>query len=64
MYTFTRLLPAKHLVTRQLPALVVSLLIAEFLYRFGSFTLEAVAFLATWYAVDAVLTWGADRRQS
>ena len=44
-----------------LVVLAVSLLIAEFLYRFGSFTLEAVAFLATWYAGDAVLTKTAHR---
>ena len=62
MYTLTRLLPAKHLLTRQLPALAISLLTAEFLYRFGSFTLEAVAFLATWFVVDAVLSRVADRR--
>ncbi|MGQ0550925.1 MAG: hypothetical protein ACT4PY_14795 [Armatimonadota bacterium] len=31
-----------------------SLLIAEFFYKFHSFTLEALAFLATWYALRRV----------
>lgn len=32
----------------------VSLVIAEFFYKFHSFTLEALAFLATWYAFRRV----------
>lgn len=31
--------------------LAMSLLIAEALYKFHSFTLEALAFLGTWYAL-------------
>ena len=56
MYTFTRLISTKDLITRQLPALLVSLAAAETFFRFGSFALEAVAFLATWYVLDAVLS--------
>ncbi|HET8679008.1 MAG TPA: hypothetical protein VFM39_02745 [bacterium] len=29
----------------------VSLVVAEFFYKFHSFTLEALAFLATWYVL-------------
>jgi hypothetical protein len=35
-------------------ALVLSLFIAELFYKFHSFTLEAVAFLATWYVLGAI----------
>jgi hypothetical protein len=31
--------------------LAVSLAVAEFFYKFHSFTLEALAFLGTWYAL-------------
>ena len=34
--------------------LAVSLAVAEFLYKFHSFTLEALAFLGTWYAMRRV----------
>jgi len=34
--------------------LAVSLAIAEFFYKFHSFTLEALAFLGTWYALRRV----------
>jgi hypothetical protein len=53
MYTLTRLLPWPLLVRRQLPVLALALLIAEGFYKFGSFMLEAAAFLATWYVLDA-----------
>lgn len=56
MYTFTQLLSGKDLLTRQVPTLLVALVIAEVLYKFGSFTLEAVAFLATWFVLDAALS--------
>lgn len=35
----------------QLPPLLASLLIAESFFKFHSFTLEALAFLALWYAL-------------
>jgi hypothetical protein len=34
---------------------LVSFVIAEFFYKFHSFTLECAAFLATWFVLDAVL---------
>lgn len=55
MYTLTRSISMKDLLTRQLPALLVSLLTAEIFFRFGSFALEAVAFLTTWYLLDVAL---------
>ena len=38
--------------------LVVSFVIASVFYKFGSFALEAVAFLATWFVLDAVVEGG------
>jgi hypothetical protein len=32
--------------------ILVSLVIAELFYKFHSFTLECLAFLATWYVLD------------
>ncbi len=52
MYSLIRLLPARDLVLQQVPALASPLLIAELFYKFHSFTLECVAFLATWFVLD------------
>lgn len=52
MYTLIRLIPLRQLLWQQVPALGGSLLIAELFYKFHSFTLECLAFLGTWYAVD------------
>jgi hypothetical protein len=54
MYTLVRSMPLKQLLIEQLPALVVAIIIAELFYKFHSFTLEALAFLATWFVVDAL----------
>ncbi len=55
MYTLFRLLPLRHLATEQLPALLAAWLVAEFFYKFHSFTLECAAFLATWFVFDALI---------
>jgi hypothetical protein len=52
MYTLFKTLTARELITKELPALAVSLTAAELFYKFRSFTLECVAFLATWCAVS------------
>jgi hypothetical protein len=39
--------------------LVLSLGIAELLYKFHSFTLEAIAFLATWYVLRRIVLFAA-----
>lgn len=36
-----------------IPSLLLSLMIAEFFFKFGSFTLECLSFLGTWYLVGA-----------
>ena len=40
-------------LVRHLPPLVVSLGLAEAFFRFGSFTLECLAFLAVWHVMNA-----------
>lgn len=55
MYTLIKTIPANQLLLEQLPVLIASLLIAELFYKFHSFTLECVAFLATWYVLDGVV---------
>lgn len=34
------------------PSLMVSMIVAELFYRFHSFSLECLAFLATWFVVS------------
>lgn len=52
MYSLMRTTPTRVLLTRQFPTFAVSLVVAEVLYKFGSFSLEAIAFLGTWYVLD------------
>jgi hypothetical protein len=56
MYTLFRSLPLRTLLATQAPALLASFVIAELFYKFHSFTLECMAFLATWFVVDALVT--------
>ncbi len=55
MFTLLRRLSVRQLLTEQFPALLAAWLIAEWFYKFHSFTLECAAFLATWFVFDAVL---------
>ncbi len=41
----------------EVPALLVSLAVAEFLYKFHSFVLECIAFLATWLVLSYALSF-------
>jgi hypothetical protein len=56
MYTLFRSLSLRTLLTTQAPSFLLSFGIAEFFYKFHSFTLECLAFLATWFVVDAAVT--------
>ena len=53
MFELLRSSSLHQLLARQVPALVISLVIAELFYKFGSFTLECLGFLATWFVLDA-----------
>ena len=52
MYTLIRSISVQQLCVEQIPALGISLLLAEQFYKFHSFTLECLAFLGTWYVLD------------
>ena len=56
MYTLIRSIPVRQLLLEQVPALGLSFIIAELLYKFHSFTLECLAFLGTWYVIDVAIT--------
>ncbi|HEX6367563.1 MAG TPA: hypothetical protein VF006_01445 [Longimicrobium sp.] len=57
MYTLARLVHPRQLVMEQAATFGTALVVAEFFYKFHSFTLECLAFLATW----AVLDYARDR---
>lgn len=56
MYTLMRDGLSVETAKLELPSLVITILIAESLYKFHSFTLEFLAALATWMVIDAVLS--------
>jgi hypothetical protein len=49
MYSILNKLGLKSFLTIESPALLISWILAEVFYKFGSFTLETGAFLVTWY---------------
>lgn len=55
MYTLIKMMPIRQLLLEQLPALGASFIIAENFYKFHSFTLECIAFLATWFVFDGII---------
>jgi hypothetical protein len=55
MYQLLKSLTVRDCLTRQIPTIVASLVIAELFYKFHSFTLECWAFLATWFVLDAAV---------
>ncbi len=42
-------------VVQELPTAAIALVIAELFYKFHSFVLECLAFLATWYVLSLIL---------
>jgi hypothetical protein len=53
MYAIIHSLPRPAMLAQGI-GLILSLIIAEMFYKFHSFTLEAVAFLATWYVLGGI----------
>jgi hypothetical protein len=51
MYSVIQLLGRRFLVD-EMPSGVTALVIAELFYKFHSFALECLAFLATWYVLS------------
>jgi hypothetical protein len=56
VYQLIKLLSTQDLMRQQLPVFLCAFVIAEFAYKFHSFTYECGAFLATWFALDWVLS--------
>ena len=56
MYQLLKSISRQDLMRRQLPAFLGAFLTAELAYKFHSFALETLAFLATWYALDWLLS--------
>lgn len=54
MYTLVRTIGASATARHELAPFVVAFAIAEIFYKFGSFSLELVAFLGTWFALSFV----------
>lgn len=46
-------------LSSEAPYLFLSFIIAEWLYKFHSFTLECLAFLVTWFVLSAAGAWAA-----
>jgi hypothetical protein len=57
MFTLFRNVRVREALRSEAPAFLASLLVAEFYFKFGSFTLECVCFLATWLALGAALSF-------
>ena len=51
MLEFVRSLNRNGTLVYQLPSMTAAFLIAENFYKFRSFALECLAFMATWYAI-------------
>ena len=64
MYTLIKRLTVKELLVTQAPTVALSLAIAEGFFKFGSFLLEALAFLATWFVLDAFSSLVFSRRRT
>jgi hypothetical protein len=54
MLELVRMQSTRQLLLEQVPTMFGALVIAELFYKFHSFTLECLAFLATWYVLGAV----------
>jgi hypothetical protein len=56
MHKFIKSMTTREILVEQVPAIALSMLIAEMFYKFHSFTLECLAFLATWYLLDVLIS--------
>ena len=54
MFELIRSSSSRELFTRHMPGLLIAFVIAEMFYKWGSFSLECLGFLATWFVVDAI----------
>ena len=59
MYTLVRHFGSSWATLRETSALVLLLAVAELCYKFHSFSLECLAFLATWMVLSGLIEVGA-----
>ena len=52
MYTLLKAQGIKSALTAELPGFVVALAIAQIFFKWGSFSLELVGFLGTWWVAS------------
>lgn len=64
MYTLFKSISWKRIGTEQFPAILGAWIIAEMFYKFHSFTLECLAFLATWFVFDMLIQLSTRGRRS
>ncbi len=57
MFTLIREIGLRRSLTTEIPYLFAAFLIAEWFYKFHSFTLECLGFLATWFVFSALGAW-------
>lgn len=51
MYTLLRKAGVRAALSQELPGFVAALLVAQLFYKWGSFSLELIGFLATWWVL-------------
>ena len=56
MYSMSRNVALPQLLLKELPSLVGAILLAEIFFKWGSFTLECIGFLVTWYILSAAIS--------
>jgi hypothetical protein len=56
MYALFRNASLGALLSTQAPALLISLVVAELFFKWKSFALECLGFLALWFVLDAIFT--------
>jgi hypothetical protein len=57
MIDFLRALRAQPPYGRRLLGFIPALVVTEMFYKFHSFSLECIAFLATWLLLDVLIEW-------
>jgi len=56
MYHATKSAGIRQLLTIEAPSLIAAIVIANTFYKFGSFLLELLAFLPTWFILSFLLS--------
>jgi len=56
MYTLLKASGIKSALAAELPGFIIALVLAQLFYKFGSFGLELVAFLVTWWIATFLKT--------